>query len=145
MSKREPYAVEVSNPARSPVSVARIRHVASGVLAKLCRPGLRRISIAFVTGAAMRRLNRTRRGIDRTTDVLSFFLGAAEGDAVNGEVVLCYPYLKAQAQRVGVSVREEVIRMLVHGILHLAGYDHETKKDAGVMFPIQERMVAEFL
>lgn len=133
--------MEVSNIARSPVSALLVGRVARGALAGLRRQDLRHISVALVTPKTMRRLNRTHRDIDLPTDVLSFSLGHSGSHAADGEVILCYPYLKAQAKRMKIPIREEVSRMLIHGILHLAGYDHEKRQDAAVMFPLQERLL----
>lgn len=145
LSKRKPIQIEVTNPGRSPVSAVDVERVARVTLKKLNRPDLRSVSIAWITSPAIRRLNRERRGIDRPTDVLSFFLGAEGGGTADGEIVLCYPYLQSQAKRLKVPIRQEVFRMLIHGILHLAGYDHETDKDAAAMFPLQERFLRRLL
>ncbi|MDO8435601.1 MAG: rRNA maturation RNase YbeY [bacterium] len=145
MSKLRAVEVQVSNPARSPITIKEIDRISRAVLTRLRNAHLRCISVALVTVPVMRRLNRTRRGIDRATDVLSFSFGSGGGGVVDGEVVLCYPYLKDQAKRVGVPLREEVTRMLIHGILHLAGHDHEKPKDAAVMFPLQERYLKAIL
>lgn len=76
----------------------------------------------------MRRLNRQYRGLDKTTDVLSFPLYEAgtsqPGDAL-GDIVISIPRAAAQAEAYGVSFRNELSRLLIHGLLHLVGYDHE--------------------
>jgi probable rRNA maturation factor len=76
----------------------------------------------------MRRLNRDYRGKDRPTDVLAFSLlegaGAGVSDAI-GDVVISTATAARQARENGLTLRQEVDRLLVHGILHLVGYDHE--------------------
>lgn len=76
----------------------------------------------------MRRLNREYRGLDKTTDVLSFPLHEAgaigPGDAL-GDIVISIPRTAAQAEAYGVSFNNELLRLLLHGLLHLIGYDHE--------------------
>lgn len=76
----------------------------------------------------MRRLNRQYRGLDKTTDVLSFPLyepGLPQpGDAL-GDIVISIPRASSQAEVYGVSFRDELLRLLLHGLLHLIGYDHE--------------------
>jgi probable rRNA maturation factor len=83
----------------------------------------------------MRRLNARYRGVDRSTDVLSFPL-SGDGPAVEkyespdtpvplGDIVICVPKALAQAEQYGMTFREEAQRLLVHGLLHLVGYDHE--------------------
>lgn len=93
------------------------------------------LSVAFVGEREMRRLNRERRGKDRVTDVLSF-----EGV---GEILICYPQARRQARELGHSVRDEVVFLLVHGILHVFGFDHERATDAERMFPLQTRILTK--
>ncbi len=95
------------------------------------------ISVAFIGEGDMRRLNRTYRGRDKVTDVLSFRL---DGDSF-GEVLICYPQARRQAEAMGHSVRREAVFLLVHGVLHLFGWDHETARDAGRMFPMQAKIL----
>jgi len=93
------------------------------------------VSVAFLTKPQIRKLNKLYRGKDKPTDVLSFI--HAE-DEVLGEVLICYDVAKLQAKEQGVSIREELVRLLVHGVLHLMGYDHEKKKESQEMFALQE-------
>lgn len=96
------------------------------------------VSIHFVGDRRMARLNELFRGKHGPTDVLSF------PDALgSGDIFLCVPHLHRQARRWGVNYREESIRMLIHGMLHLGGYDHERKKDADCMFTLQEKLLAQ--
>jgi rRNA maturation RNase YbeY len=76
----------------------------------------------------MRDLNSRYRGIDRSTDVLSFPL--SEGsltacDGLLGDIVICVPRTVSQSAEYGVAFYDELLRLLVHGLLHLLGYDHE--------------------
>ena len=76
----------------------------------------------------MRRLNRDYRGKYRPTDVLSFSLLEGEGAGISaaiGDVVISVETAARQARENGFTLREEIDRLLVHGILHLVGYDHE--------------------
>lgn len=70
----------------------------------------------------VRRLNRDYRNKDAVTDVLSFPLG--EEDEITGEIYICWPRVKSQAVEYGNSLHREFCFLLVHGILHLLGYDH---------------------
>jgi len=86
------------------------------------------LSVSLVRDAEIRRLNRRYRGKDRPTDVLSFSLREGEfGDVACsiGDVVISLETAARQAVDNGFQLVEEVDRLLVHGILHLAGYDHE--------------------
>ncbi len=89
----------------------------------------------------MRRLNRTWRGKDRPTDVLSFPSGE---DLVGappslGDLAIDLPQAARQARRLGHGLERELQILLVHGVLHLLGMDHET--DSGEMFEEQRRLV----
>jgi len=87
------------------------------------------VSILVVGDRAMRSLNRRYRGKDRTTDVLSFPLREGKFPPVQrdllGDIVLCIPVAVRQARAAGETLFQEVDRLLVHGLLHLLGYDHE--------------------
>lgn len=93
------------------------------------------ISIAFVDKKEMARLNRDWRGQNYPTDVLSFI--HKEGDLL-GEVIICYPIAKVQAEVAGITTKEEILQLLTHGILHLFGHDHEKKKPADTMQALEE-------
>ena len=94
--------------------------------------------VVFVSTSEMKRLNRRYRGKTYATDVLSF---AAADDASLGELVLCWPTIQEQAKRTGLTERGELGFMVVHGVLHLLGYDHETSAaDEAEMFALQDRL-----
>lgn len=85
------------------------------------------VSVEFVGDRRMRRLNRDYRGRDVPTDVLSFPMREAVGPATPllGDVVISLPTAIRYATRNRRSLDQEVVRLLIHGILHLLGYDHE--------------------
>ena len=90
------------------------------------------VAIALVGEDEIRALNREHRGRDRPTDVLSFPVdgaGPAAGPRELGDVVICP------------EQTEDLVEAVVHGVLHLCGYDHET--DGGEMLALQDRVVAE--
>lgn len=94
--------------------------------------------VVFVTSAKMKKLNSQFRGKNKHTDILSF--DPIEESSM-GELVLCLPVLKKQAKEHDLSLNHEIGYMLIHGILHLLGYDHETsKRDAKIMFDIQDSL-----
>jgi len=100
------------------------------------------VSVHFIGDKRMRTMNRLYRGKDSTTDVLSF--SAQEGEAFPkvaddwGDIFISVPKILVQAREYGVSYNSEVVRMLIHGVLHLLGYDHVKKNDAKEMFAIQD-------
>ncbi len=83
----------------------------------------------------MKNLNSRHRGIRKTTDVLSF--PSEEG----GDIFICLPQIKRQAKLFSVPWSEEADRMLAHGLLHLFGYNHIRKPEAGRMLAQQEKLV----
>ena len=94
-------------------------------------------TIAFVSDKRIRELNRQFRGIDRATDVLSF---PADGpDESNlGDIAISVETAAAQAKENGLSFDDEIAQLILHGLLHLSGYDHET--DNGEMNRLELRL-----
>src|SRR5438046_2962242 len=101
------------------------------------------VTVAFVSDRMMRELNRRWRGRRGTTDVLSFpaaqdeFEEAAGAEAV-GEVVISVEQADRQAREHGLTLDEEIAQLILHGLLHLCGYDHET--DDGEMNALELRL-----
>jgi len=86
------------------------------------------ISIAIVRSRQMRRLNRLYRSKDSDTDVLSFPAGPNDQpmrEFYLGDVVICADVALRQSGEAGLSIGREIAELVIHGILHLAGYDHE--------------------
>lgn len=89
------------------------------------------LDLLICSDALMQKVNRERRGFDKTTDVLSFPLFQMHPPIpyqMIGEIIISYETLKKQASEIGHSEIEEFYRLLVHGVLHLFGYDHETNE-----------------
>ncbi|RJQ35188.1 rRNA maturation RNase YbeY [Candidatus Parcubacteria bacterium] len=82
----------------------------------------KQVSIALVSPEEIRELNRVYRNKNKVTDVLSFELDSQE---ILGEVIICLEQAKKQAEEKQKSIKSELQLLLVHGILHLLGYDHE--------------------
>jgi probable rRNA maturation factor len=95
------------------------------------------VSVLFCADRRMRALNRRYRGQDRPTDVLAFPAGDAGGRFL-GDIVISVPYAAREARRRREPGSREVDRLLVHGLLHLMGYDHET--DDGQMDALEARV-----
>jgi probable rRNA maturation factor len=131
----------------------RARRVATAPLGRFARalarelgvPGGAGLTVCLVGDATMRRLNLRWRGKDRTTDVLSFPGGGPDpsGGHHLGDVVISIPTAARQAAEVGHSLAREVRVLLVHGVLHLLGHDHET--DDGRMMRLQRRLEGRLL
>ena len=92
-------------------------------------------TIAFVSDKSIRKLNQQFRGIDKATDVLSF--PADEADLL-GDVAVSVDTAAAQAKENGLTFENEIAQLILHGLLHLSGYDHET--DNGEMNRFELRL-----
>ena len=101
--------------------------------------GRKELVVVFVNSSEMRKMNRQYRQKDYATDILSF--EPAEESSV-GELVLCLPVIRSQAKRSGLSERGELGYMIVHGVLHLLGYDHGDRKNELEMFALQDELFA---
>ena len=99
------------------------------------------VTILFTSDREMRSLNRRFRGLDRSTDVLSF--PAQEGPAYLGDLAISLPAARRQARAAGWSVGEEIRFLILHGLLHLLGFDHES--DGGRMNRLQARLARRVL
>jgi probable rRNA maturation factor len=101
------------------------------------------LTLVFLPEAQARALNKRFRKRDYATDVLSF----APVEAGNlGELVICPSVISKQAKEHGMLVREELGYMVLHGFLHLLGYDHEkSAREARVMFALQDELFAKLL
>jgi probable rRNA maturation factor len=99
------------------------------------------IDIRFVSDNEIKRLNRMYRNKDEITDVLSFQY--PDNKELLGDVAISF----AQAQRQAVErpVTDEAIELIVHGVLHILGYDHERPGDDKVMFSLQDSIIEQIL
>ncbi len=103
------------------------------------------ISVTFVDAPAMATLNRSHRGRPDPTDVLAFNLAAAE--APLGDVYICPDVARESAVELGLAPREELLRLVVHGVLHVFGWDHPEGTDRleSEMFRRQEEILSELI
>jgi len=123
--------VDVSGPAVPRLSRAAISTFVAQVLRAARARGIAEVSIAFVSDAAMRRLNKQYRGKNKTTDVLTF-----PGD--RPDIVISLDQARRQAIAERHSLATEVRYLILHGLLHALGYDHET--DDGEMNALELRV-----
>lgn len=117
------------------------------------------VEFSFVDEAEIRRLNRELRGLDKVTDVLSFpaldgikdkpIVGAEhpyeideEGNLLLGSIAVCCQRAREQAEEYGHSYERELHYLLVHGIMHCLGYDHETDEERAEMREKEERVLS---
>lgn len=107
-----------------------IADLARKVLAE-CQAPAGEISIAFFDDEYLHELNRQFRGKDRPTDVLSFPCDADDEDDYIGDIAIAVQMAALQAEEFGHSVEMEIAQLVLHGVLHLVGHDHDT--DSGQM------------
>ncbi len=110
-------------------------------------------SVSFVSEQSMHEMNRDYRQIDDSTDILSFaaedeadgfeFISKGRRKRVLGDMVICPEVLKRNAQTFKVSEHEELRRLLIHGVLHLSGDNHQTNDMSEPMLIRQEKMLSE--
>jgi probable rRNA maturation factor len=128
---------------RIPVSQKRVADVARSVF-KAERASHALVSIAFVTTPAIRDLNRAHLRRDGETDVIAFaWRQSGKRSPLIGDVYIAPAVARTNAKANGVSVREEIVRLVVHGALHVLGHDHADgpARTRGVMWKRQERLV----
>lgn len=94
------------------------------------------VTVAFVSDKKIRDLNRQFRHIDRPTDVLSFPSDSEDGDL--GDIAISIQTAARQAKQSGLTLNGEIAQLLLHGLLHLSGYDHET--DNGEMNRLEVKL-----
>ncbi len=138
--------LEIRNFTQNKINEKIFRETVRTVLDEVEVQNSAEISLAIVGDSRMRKLNKMYRGSNRVTDVLSFgdksvfpylikafspkekkekFVEAPDGINRLGEIIICYPRAKKQARKSGHSLEKELIILLIHGTLHLLGYDHE--------------------
>ncbi|OGL65872.1 rRNA maturation RNase YbeY [Candidatus Uhrbacteria bacterium RIFCSPLOWO2_01_FULL_47_24] len=110
------------------------------------------ISISFIGDKKMRAINKKYRGKDKTTNVLSFSTltptplpggeGRVRGDL--GDIFISFPEARREAKKYGWIMRYEIARLVLHGFLHLLGYDHEEEKEAKQMEKVEEKVLRKF-
>ena len=147
MTRGDPAVGVSMRGRRAPALAARLGRSARRLLRALdLRHG--ELSLLLVSDGEMRRLNRRWRGRDRPTDVLAF--AQAEGlggapDGMLGDVVISVDTARRQAAERGETLGREAERLLVHGVLHLLGYDHERSTAEARRMQRRERALARVL
>ena len=164
-SRRNRIDIAIQDPFKESVPRSWLRGVAAGAVKKLGLGEPCQLSLVITDDDTVRQLNRDYRGADQTTDVLSFSTthqGHWEGDRLAdvpisgnedtafvypedeprpiGEVIISYPQMVRQAK--DGDNRRELALLVVHGILHLVGYDHDGPDEEAVMWTKQEEVLS---
>jgi probable rRNA maturation factor len=135
--------IDVADETGPPVDLQRLQTAAETVLrAEDVEPGCG-LTVVITTDEAVAELNMRFRGVDAPTDVLSFPSGATGGALFDeppylGDVVIALPYACRQAEREGHDIGDSLALLVIHGILHLTGYDHDTPANRAAMWQAQK-------
>ena len=147
MTRGDPAVGVSMRGRRAPALAARLGRSARRLLRALdLRHG--ELSLLLVSDGEMRRLNRRWRGRDRPTDVLAFAQAEGPGgapDGMLGDVVISVDTARRQAAERGETLGREAERLLVHGVLHLLGYDHERSTAEARRMQRREQALARVL
>lgn len=124
---------------------AYIKDITPGIIDKILtlleRPISNELSIALVDDKEIQFLNKKFRGKNKATNVLSF---PSNGPApILGEIILSYETLKKEAEELLIPFKHHLIHMLVHGFLHLQGFNHQTDEDAAIMEKLEVRVLLD--
>lgn len=140
--RERPGAPEIVflNPNRYPEAGQRRLGPWLTALVRELAPRAESLGVRFCGDREMRRVNRQYRGKDKATDVLSF---AGDPDGHLGDVLISVPTARRQAEAAGHPPRRELQVLLLHGVLHCMGYDHET--DQGEMDRLERRLRRKWL
>ena len=134
-----------------------LTNVFKETIKRLNQPSRLLVYLSFVSESQIKKLNSHNRNIDKVTDVLSFpSLGIGAGEIIDynyykqigeidfetglvilGDVILCTKRVKEQAKEYGHTEEDEIVRLFVHSLLHLFGYDHIKDEDYNVMHPLE--------
>jgi len=102
--------------------------------------GKSRLTVLLSSDKKLKALNRDFRGRDKPTNVLSF-PAARNKDGYRGDIAIAYGVSRKEAETSGKRFCDHASHLVVHGVLHLAGYDHEKPRDAQIMEPLETRIL----
>jgi rRNA maturation RNase YbeY len=145
-AREHPRAVAVqADGVRVPVATDRLVELARRVLGALKVPRAL-ISVTFVSARSSATLNRQHLGHRGPTDVITFALGADPSGTVIADIYICPDVARRQAKEFGVGVREEIARLVVHGLLHACGWEHPEgeERTTSPMWRRQEQLLHRF-
>ncbi|NQT72122.1 MAG: rRNA maturation RNase YbeY [Chloroflexi bacterium] len=141
--------IRIDEPFQEPVQESWVRQAVREVVISEGSSDPVELSLLITDDTTLHELNRTYRGIDKTTDVLAFafqedteFPSISDGITHLGEVIISCPQAAKQAEEMGHSLQNEVVVLVVHGVLHLLGYDHESSEDDEQMRSIESEILA---
>ncbi len=143
MSLAVDIAVEADGWAAVPGLEALVERTLAAAFAEAGPGGNAEVSLLFCDDAAIRRLNADWRGQDKATNVLSFPAGggAMPGVRLLGDMAVAWETTRREALAEGKPLQAHLAHLLVHGLLHLLGHDHETDREADAMEQLERRIL----
>ena len=147
MEERSCVEVQIAPAFEENVPAERLKAVAEEVLRHEHSSG--QVTLVVTDDQGIQELNRDFLGIDAPTDVLAFsaqegeraFVAAPEASSYLGDVIISYPRAVAQAGEMGHSLKLELNLLIVHGLLHLLGYDHAEEGEKALMWATQDKIL----
>ncbi len=146
------YNLEITTDGPYTVNIAALREAIAAVLDAHDCQAETGVSVQVTDNDTVRALNRMYRETDKPTDVLSFPAELPplppdvplDDEMLHlGDLAIAYPYTSAQAERLGYDVQHNLVLMVVHGTLHLLGYDHDTPQRRASMWAAQADILQE--
>lgn len=132
-------ALEINNQTSKRIHYSKLRKATNITARELKLKKKYTASLAFVTDRQIKKLNRMYRKKDKPTDVLSF---NGEADYL-GEIIIAVAVAEKQAKKIGHSFHCELQFLLVHGLLHLSGFEHKTVKGGLEMEEMQNKIISK--
>ncbi len=135
-------SVEINNLTAIRVPQKKISAILNLAQKTILQKGHKQVSLAFVVPASIKRMNDMYRHKAAVTDVLSFEDNTQ--DALLGEIIICSLRAQKQARELKHSLEKEILRLVLHGYLHLSGYDHIKNTEAVIMERLEEKILNKF-
>lgn len=141
-------SINIQNAKAYPVDPSQLNRAIETTLEYHNKPKGYSLSIVVTDNETVRQLNQQFRGVDTPTDVLSFPAEIPNYDDVDdskylGDLVIAYPYAQMQAEKNQHSMTDSLILLVIHGTLHLLGYDHNTSDNRAEMWSVQATILKE--
>ncbi|MEM9951340.1 MAG: rRNA maturation RNase YbeY [Chloroflexota bacterium] len=140
--------ISIQNDKAYIVDVSRLEIAIQTVIERHDVPDTSSVTVVLTTNDEVRRLNATHRGIDAPTDVLSFPADPLppelqeENEHYLGDLVIAYPYALAQSEKLNHLLDDSLCLLVIHGTLHLLGYDHDIPENRAEMWAEQAQVLA---
>jgi probable rRNA maturation factor len=139
-------AIELNNPTKYRAPKKKIAEVLASAQKELKIKRDHLISLAFVSPLQIKKLNKTYRHKDKVTDVLSFAHEALaqRAEEALGEIIICPERAEAQSKEFKQSFSREILKLSLHGYLHILGFDHEVEREALIMEALEDKILKKY-